>query len=147
MTAAAYAELMSQARTHLSMGNSVVQVASDMARYNVGSGIAIDPDGRVAGIVTDRDLAIRGVARRLGIETPVKEIMSADVVALDENADPFDAAKRMADSGYRRMPLIGAGGLLKGVIALDDLMILFPQQTEHLAQAVASQAPSSLPSD
>ena len=124
---------------------SLSDVAEEMARYNVGSVVTVDPDGHVAGIVTDRDLAIRGMAKRLDPDSPVKEIMSTKVVALNENADLFDAASQMAESGCRRLPVVGADGLLKGVISLDDLMIVFARQTDDLAHAVASETTSPLP--
>jgi CBS domain-containing protein len=47
--------------------------------------------------------------------------MTANVVSPREDADAFEAAHQMAMSGCRRLPVVGADGTLRGVIALDDL--------------------------
>ncbi len=121
---------------------SLVEVAQTMDRFNVGSVVLVDAGGTVVGIVTDRDLAVRAVARNRGLQAPVRDIMSTNVIMLQDDADLFDAAREMAESGCRRLPVIDAEGTLRGVVSLDDLMILFAHQADHLAQAVAAEATS-----
>jgi len=128
-----------------SLDTSLADAAAEMDRYNVGSVVVVNADGHVVGIITDRDVAVRGVAKHCEPGTPVRELMTANVVLLREDADLFDAARQMAESGCRRFPVVGADGLLKGVVALDDLMILFARQTDNLAHAVAFETTSSLP--
>lgn len=118
---------------------AVREVARLMSAQDVGSVIVIDADGAVMGIVTDRDLVIRWLATDRGFETPVGEIMTKGVVSLREDGDIFDAAQQMAMSGCRRLPVVGIDGILKGVIALDDLMVVFARQTDNLATAVATE--------
>lgn len=124
---------------------TLADAAAEMDRYNVGSLVIVDVNDHVTGILTDRDLAVRGMAKRRGPGTPVREVMTPNVVVLREDADPFEAAHQMATSGCRRLPVVGIDGTLRGVIALDDLMILFARQTDELAQAVASSTTSPLP--
>jgi CBS domain-containing protein len=116
---------------------SLAEAAAQMDRFNVGSVVVVDADGGLAGILTDRDVAVRGVAKHLEPGTPVRDVMTSNVIRLREDADLFDAARQMAESGCRRLPVVDAEGALKGVIALDDLMILFARRTDDLAHAVS----------
>lgn len=120
--------------------NSLAEAAHEMTVHNVGSVIIIDQEGTIAGVLTDRDIAVRGMGKRLEPDTPVAEIMTKDVVTLREDASVFDAAKAMATSTCRRLPVIGMDGGLKGVVSLDDLMQLFAHQTDALAQVVAVES-------
>ena len=124
---------------------SLAAATAEMDRYNVGSLVIVDANGGITGILTDRDVAVRGMAKRRGPDTPVSEIMTTNVISLREDADLFDAARQMATSGCRRLPVVGADGALRGVIALDDLMIVFARQTDELAHAVAFETTSPLP--
>ncbi len=125
-------------------GARISEVATEMARYNVGSVIVVDGATPV-GIVTDRDIVVRATAKGLDHATPVAEIMTAGVTALDGELDLVDAAARMADCGCRRMPVIDGHGSLEGVVSLDDLLLVFTQHTDQLARAVASETTSPLP--
>lgn len=117
---------------------SLADAARRMESYNIGS-IVVEKDGQITGIVTDRDLALRGVAKERAPETPVAEIMTRSVVSLQEDADVFDAARQMASAGCRRLPVIGTDGALKGVVALDELMLLFTRHADNLAAAISSE--------
>ena len=119
---------------------SLAEAAHEMAMRNVGSIIVLDDEGTVDGILTDRDIALRGMGNRREPDTPVAEIMTTDVVTLEEDASVFDAAAAMATSACRRLPVLGTDDTLKGVVALDDLMQLFAHQTDTLAQVVAREA-------
>lgn len=119
-------------------------VARLMEHHNVGSVIVVDEHGVVVGIVTDRDLAVRAVAAERGAGTPVTEVMTRNVVTLREDASVFDAATAMASSSCRRLPIVGANRALLGVVALDDLVMLFARQTDNLAQAVAAESATPL---
>ncbi len=119
---------------------SMSEAAGQMEKYNVGSVIVTDTNGGVVGILTDRDIAIRGVAAERQPRTPVVEVMTKNVIWLREDADVFDAAKQMANVACRRLPVMGADGTLKGVVALDDLMLLFARQTDNLASTVAAES-------
>jgi len=116
---------------------SLAEAATTMENRNVGSLIVTDESSRIAGIVTDRDIVVRGVAQRRGHDTPVSEVMTRDVISLTEDADLFDAAARMGSAERRRLPVISADGTLKGVVSLDDLITLFSRQTENLAHVIA----------
>jgi signal-transduction protein with cAMP-binding, CBS, and nucleotidyltransferase domain len=118
---------------------TLAETARLMEQHNVGSVIVVGSDGAVMGMITDRDLAMRGMARQREPQTPVAEIMTANVSSIREDADVFDAAREMATSGCRRLPVVGVDGTLKGIVALDDLMVLFTRQADNLAHVVAAE--------
>ena len=118
---------------------SLAEAAGFMEQENVGSVVVVDELGVVLGIVTDRDIAVRGMGPELAPSTPVSAVMTRDVILLREDADLSDAAGQMAAAECRRLPVLGLDGSLKGVVTLDDLMVLFAHQTDSLAQAVAAE--------
>jgi CBS domain-containing protein len=77
---------------------------------------------RPIGIVTDRDLALRVVARRLPSDARVDAVMSTDVVTLPAGADLREAIRLFAVHPIRRLPLV-EGGRLVGVLTMDDLLV------------------------
>ncbi|MGB8649807.1 MAG: CBS domain-containing protein [Mycobacteriales bacterium] len=121
---------------------TLAQAAIDMDRHNVGSILVLDADGTIAGIATDRDIALRGTGRELPPITRITEVMTPEVVMLRWDADLFDAASMMAASECRRLPVVDESGVLKGIVTLDDLMVLFAHQTDSLASAVAAEMSS-----
>jgi CBS domain-containing protein len=74
-------------------------------------------------MITDRDIAIRAVATGLGTETPVREVMSEEVIWCLEDDDTQEVLGRMADRQVRRIPVIDAQRKLVGIVALGDLAI------------------------
>lgn len=121
------------------MDRSLAETAAVMESRNVGSVIVVDETGSIVGIATDRDIAIRGVAKRHGPDTPISEVMTRDVISLAEDADLFDAAARMASADCRRLAVVGADGALKGVVSLDDLMVQFTRQSDNLAHVIEAE--------
>ena len=124
-----------------------------MREHKVGSVIAQDGAGRVAGIFTERDLLNRVVlnhtALDAALDAPLAQVMTTDPLCLDENASAFDAALLMARHGVRHVP-VTRGGTLLGVISERDLFSL--QRTgvreihdtiAHAKDAAALEAPAA----
>ncbi len=76
---------------------------------------------RVIGMITDRDIAVRGVAEGRGPDTPVRELMSGNVTCAREDDDVDDVALRMSDEQIRRLPVVGQDERLVGIVSLADL--------------------------
>ena len=77
----------------------------------------------LVGVITDRDLALRGVARGRSPETPVKELMTTDVSAVSPE-DPLDRVEElMVDLQVRRVPVVDEDGCCIGIIAQADLAL------------------------
>jgi len=119
------------------------EVAQLMERNDVGSIVVVGDDDAPIGMVTDRDVALRGVARRREPDTPIEEIMTKKVVFLRADTNVFAAATEMATAGCRRLPVVDTEGRVVGVVALDDLLTLFARQTDKLAEAVSAEMPHS----
>ena len=99
---------------------SVVEVARLMTAEGVHAVVVVD-DGRVAGIVTDRDLVTRVLAPGRPAGTPVEEAMTADPVTVDGD-EPVEAVQAVLHQhGLRQVPLT-CDGRLVGIVALEDLV-------------------------
>ena len=96
------------------------EAAAFMLRADAGSIPVCDGD-KVIGIITDRDIAVRGVAEGRGPDTPVSELMSDGIVCAREDDDISDVARRMSEEQVRRLPVIDAEERLVGIVSLGDL--------------------------
>jgi len=114
-------------------------VARLMDDHDVGSVVVVDDDGRIAGIVTDRDLVVRALAAGLDPDTPVTKVMTSDVLWIRDDTSLFAAATEMATAGCRRMPVLDGHARVIGMITLDDLLTVFARQTAKLAEVVVSE--------
>ena len=99
---------------------TVQEAASFMLSADTGSIPVCDGD-RVVGMITDRDIAVRGVAEGRGPDCAVRELMSQDVVCARDTDDILAVAQRMSDSQVRRLPVIDADERLVGMVSLGDL--------------------------
>ena len=108
-------ELMTTAPVTVRPDATLGEVAVLMKQEDCGS-IPVVEDGRLVGIVTDRDIVIRGVAAGSDPKTQrVSTVMSADPVTIRPDDDLTDAEKVMADRQIRRLPVVENGKLV-GII-------------------------------
>ena len=110
-----------------------------MASRNVGCVIVIDAVGEVAGIVTDRDIAVRGVAEGRSGDIPVEAVMTRNVATVDPAADGAEAAATMMKRRVRRLPVVDIHGHVHGLVALDDLIRNVARQADETSDVVFSQ--------
>ena len=96
------------------------EAASFMLSADAGA-IPVTDGDRLMGMITDRDIAVRGVAEGHGPDTPVRQLMSNDVVTVHENDDTDDVAARMSRAQVRRLPVIDDEQKLCGIVSLADL--------------------------
>ena len=101
-------------------GDSLQDVAGQMQQGDFGSMPVLD-NGRLAGVVTDRDIAVRGVARGLAPNEPVSRVMTADPVCVSSDCDLKEAAQLMQDRQIRRLYVTDNDALV-GVAALADVV-------------------------
>jgi CBS domain-containing protein len=106
-----------------------------MLRSHVGAVVVVQA-GRPVGIVTDRDLALRVVAAGRSGDTPVRDVMSENLVTVRFDAQLDDVALRMREQGVRRVPIVDAAGALVGLVSLDDLYVLLSGELSAGAHAV-----------
>lgn len=96
------------------------QAASFMLKAEAGS-IPVTEGDRLVGMITDRDIAVRGVAEGHGPDTPVRELMSTGVICARIDDDCEDVANKMSEAQVRRLPVIDDQDRLCGIVSLGDL--------------------------
>ncbi|MFJ9346398.1 CBS domain-containing protein [Streptomyces sp. NPDC101237] len=130
---------VSQAMTappvHVTPGTSLEEATRWMAERGVGCVLVVE-DGELRGIVTDRDIALRGLGGGLTPDCPVHAVMSADVVTVDADDDLRAAYRAFGRAGVRRLPVLDLGRLV-GVLTIDDLFLDVFRQLGDLLGPVA----------
>jgi CBS domain-containing protein len=113
-------DVMTQNPTSCDPSRTVVEAAKVMASEDVGS-VPVVKEGRLVGIVTDRDLVVRVVAEgRDPGSTTVGEIASSDLETVAPDDDLDSALRKMASSKVRRLPVV-EGDQLVGIVAQADV--------------------------
>ena len=114
-------ELMTSGVVTVEPNSSAALAARLLARHNVGALPVCGPDGRLRGMVTDRDIILRCVAPEDDpAQTMVKDIMSRGCAFAAPDMDCAQAGALMARSQVRRLPVV-EGGRVVGILALSDL--------------------------
>jgi len=98
----------------------VQQAASFMLSADAGS-IPVTDGERLIGMITDRDIAVRGVAKGYGPDTPVRELMTDDIISARADDDIDEVASKMSRAQVRRLPVIDENERLCGIVSLGDL--------------------------
>jgi CBS domain-containing protein len=96
------------------------EAASFMLSADAGA-IPVSDGDRLMGMITDRDIAVRGVAEGHGPDTPVRDLMTNDIVAARMDDDTNEVASRMSQAQVRRLPVIDDQQKLCGIVSLSDL--------------------------
>jgi CBS domain-containing protein len=100
------------------------QAAMMMWDYDCGVLPVVDYEGRVMGMITDRDIAIAAATRgRLTTQIRVGEVMSGNVYACAEDEDIRSALNTMRREKVRRLPVINYEGKLAGILSLNDVVL------------------------
>lgn len=107
-----------------------------MAEHNVGLLCVVDDVGRPVGVLTDRDIVVRGVARGRMDGAMVTDLMTKHVVTVSEHASATAAAQVMADHQCRRLPITDDHGSIIGLVSLDDLVRIAGEELRFVAAAV-----------
>jgi CBS domain-containing protein len=103
-------------------GDTLRAVATKMFSGDYGSVPVVD-DGRLVGVVTDRDIAVRAVAHGLGPDTEVSQVMTPDPVCIAPESEVGEAAAIMQDEQIRRLFVTDDDDRLVGVVALADVAL------------------------
>jgi CBS domain-containing protein len=100
------------------------QTLSETARVmrdgGVGAVLVVNGD-TLSGVVTDRDLVVRGLAEGMGPDSPVGPLCSAKLVGVEADADVADAERLMGENAVRRLPVVDAGQIV-GIVSMGDLV-------------------------
>ena len=105
----------------LQRDQSIADAAQAMRDHAVGSVLVVDGD-TLCGLVTDRDLVVRALAESASPGSPVGDVCSPDLVAIDADDDVTDAARVMQANAVRRLPVMASGRIV-GIVSIGDLAV------------------------
>lgn len=117
-----------QSMTHrhvISLGpqDTVHEAACVMTRANIGSVLVLDPAGGLLGIVTERDLMTRVLAKALDpARTTLAEVMTRHPRCVPQDMKVSDAVVIMIERGFRHLPVLSPAGKLLGVFSVRDAL-------------------------
>jgi CBS domain-containing protein len=101
---------------------TIQDAARMMAEIDAGI-LPVGDNDRLVGMITDRDIAVRAVAKGLPPDTLVREVMSQEVKYCFEDDDVAEVAHNMADIQVRRLPVLNRDKRLVGIVSLADIAI------------------------
>ena len=101
---------------------TVHDAACVMTRANCGSVLIIDHASHLQGIVTERDIMTRVVAKALDLQTPVSKIMTPNPQCVKPELKVADAVLIMIERGFRHLPVVADNGKILGVFSVRDAM-------------------------
>lgn len=114
-------DVMSQHMITVTKQDNVFEIAMKMKENNVGI-IPVVDGKKLIGVVTDRDLVVRGYAEKRSGSATVEEVISDQVYTISPDADIQEAAQLMAQQQIRRLPVVENGELV-GIVAIGDLAV------------------------
>ncbi len=116
-------EVMTNPVIRIHPDESVSVAARTLAHYNIGAIPVCGSDGRICGLVTDRDIVTRCLAaNRSPASTTVREVMTSNVISARPDMDTALAASLMGREQVRRLPVV-ENGRLCGMVSLGDLAL------------------------
>ncbi|GEB31543.1 MULTISPECIES: CBS domain-containing protein [Brevibacillus] len=120
-------EIMTKDVATVTLKDNVYEVACKMRDWNVGVIPVVDEKNDVIGVITDRDIVIRGLAEKHEGSTATEVVMTKDIVLGQPGMTVDEAAKIMAEHQIRRLPVVENGKLV-GIVAIADMAI---RQVHH----------------
>jgi len=124
-------------------GTPVLDAAKLMREYHVGDVVVTEETGgkRVpVGIVTDRDIVLEVLAQGVDAsQLSVDDIMSRDLITVDESQGVFQTIQLMRAKGARRAPVVARDGTLVGIVSADDLIDLLADELGELAKLISHE--------
>jgi len=134
-------DVMTPNPSAISRSASILDAAQLMRGNNIGDVIVLEDD-RLFGILTDRDIVVRGLAERSDPKTiPVGEICSRDLTTIEPTASVEQAVRLMREKAIRRLPVVDESGDVMGIVSIGDVAV---ERDPQSALADISAAPPNL---
>lgn len=122
-------DIMSTPVHSIQPSDSIAAAARSMSEHDVGI-LPVVEGQKLVGILSDRDIAVRAVARSAAPESLVRRIMTEKVASCLPEDSIEDALKTMSDEQIRRLPVCNAEGLMVGIVTLADAAQRDPDKRE-----------------
>jgi CBS domain-containing protein len=114
-------DVMTPAPVGVYYSQTIGETARIMRDTQVGAVLVVN-EGALAGVVTDRDLVLRGLAEGEGPDSPVGPLCSGDLIGVAADADLAQAERLMGEHAVRRLPVISDGQVV-GIVSMGDIAI------------------------
>jgi CBS domain-containing protein len=112
-------------------GENLAEVTATMRQARCGALPVLDEAGNVVSVITDRDVCIAlGTRNARASEVRVKDVSLPRVFTCDENDNVREALGTMISQNVRRLPVLGAGKKLTGILSIDDVLFWSKERAE-----------------
>ncbi len=122
-------EIMTKNVRHAPPNATLREVAEMMRDGDMGAVPVVD-DGKLIGIVTDRDIVVRAVSTGKTADSPISEAMTTELFTVASEDFVFEAIRLMGDKQVRRIPVVNNDGSLAGIIAIADVALEMEDERE-----------------
>lgn len=122
-------EIMSARVKTAGRATTLRDVAAMMRDGDMGA-MPVVEDGKLVGIVTDRDIVVRAIADGKPVSTPIEEAMTTEIFYVRPDDFVFEAIRLMGDKQVRRVPVVNDDGSLAGIIAMADIALEMEDERE-----------------
>ncbi|BAH43238.1 MULTISPECIES: CBS domain-containing protein [Bacillales] len=135
-------EIMTKDVATVTLKDNVYEVACKMRDWNVGVIPVVDEKEDVIGVITDRDIVIRGLAEKHEGSTATEVVMTRDIILGQPGMTVDEAARVMAQHQIRRLPVVEHGKLV-GIVALADMAVrqVHHDEASDALQQISEPAP------
>ena len=125
----------------ISPETNITEACQLMEQNNIGCLVA-EREGKLCGIVTDRDIALRVTgARRDADKTKVKDIMTPDPIRISVDKELHHLTAMMHAYHVRRVPIVNGFDTTVGIVTLDDLIAQLGDEMSEIGKAIAEEFP------
>ncbi len=125
-------EIMTSNVTTANREMTLQEVAVLMRNGDCGA-MPVVEEGKLVGIVTDRDIVVRAIAEGKNAETKIGDAMTSKIFSVKPDDFVFEAIRLMGDKQVRRIPVVGENGELAGIIAMADVALEMEDEREIAA--------------
>lgn len=137
--------MISEVMTHdvrIASPEDTLQSAARLMEEEGFGSLPVGENDRLVGMLTDRDITIRAVARGLPPrDCRVRDVMSSDVKYVYDDESVNDTAMMMADLGVRRLPVLNREKRLVGIVSLGDLALTTPKSAGNALRSISEAPP------
>ncbi|WP_213455878.1 CBS domain-containing protein [Rhizomonospora bruguierae] len=135
-------EVMTAEPLTMDASDTLVAAAQQMRDAGVGD-VIVTMDDQVLGIVTDRDITVRGIAEDLHPESAtLDQIVTRGVVGVAADEDVTTATDLMREYSVRRLPVIDNGRLI-GIVSIGDLSLVIEDDTDAVLADISADEPNN----
>lgn len=118
----------------------IATVVAEMAEKNVGSVVIVEGDSPI-GVVTDRRIALALETTPDVSERRAEDLLTDEFVSGSTEMSALDVLHRLSEAGIRRLPIEDEEGALAGIVTVDDILLLFSEELQNVADIIRTQSP------